>query len=109
MRLCPRQHGLSGGEGAGTNRDTWEAFMSAWASVVPPGVGGCRGGSGSTTLLSQGGQVAGPQGRSAGCSWAEPERVPWDELRGHVTHPAAQEGEQRAPPVPASASSPLLL
>lgn len=72
-----------------------------WASVVPPRVGGCRGRSGFTTSALpalQGDQGAGPRGQPAGCSQAELERVPWGELRGQVTCPAALEGEQRGPP-----------
>lgn len=48
-------------------------------------------------LLSRPGKGAGPRGQPTGCSQAELERVPWDELRGQVTRLAGWEGEQRAP------------
>lgn len=85
-------------------------MAAAGASVVPPREGGLRRRKWVHDfwlyLLSQAGKGTGPRGQPTGCSQAELKRVPWDELRGQVTHSAGWEGEQRAPHVPASVSSP---
>lgn len=70
---CPRQQGLGGCEGAGTNSDTWEVFVSTQASVVPPRAGAGVGEVGEQHVACL---LSGPRGQPACSSQAELGRPP---------------------------------